>query len=152
MPTETTLMKELGAFVGEQYAAILGNVTPDYNSLGKLETFVKQLDALVRGEDAGGDLDTLAEIKTFLTAHRDEILTIADKISKTDIINNLAAPDDAASQGKPLAAPQGTKLKKMIDDLTATVNEKANKADTVTKAELGTVAEFTAAFNAAITA
>lgn len=149
MADSNTLMKELGAFVGQQFASVIGGATGNYNSLGKLEVLIKGLDTLVRGSDEGGDFDTLTQIKAFLTMHKNDILAIVNKLDKMSVVNVLTVTNDAANQGKALAAPQGKVLKDLIDGVTASVGVKADRAEIVSKAEFGTVAEFTSAFNTA---
>lgn len=149
MADSNTLMKELGAFVGQQFASVIGGATGNYNSLGKLEILIKRLDVLVKGSDEGGDFDTLTQIKTFLMEHKSDILAVVNKLDKTSLVNALTAANDAANQVKALAAPQGKVLKDLIDGLTASVGVKADRSEIVSKTEFGTVAEFTSAFNMA---
>lgn len=146
-----TTMKQLGAFIGGQIAQLKGNVTVDYNSLGKLETFIRELENLIKGTEAGGELDSLVKVKNFLNDYKAGIKSIPDKLDKTAIVNNLTVTNEAVNQEKVLAAPQGKVIKDLIDNLTKAVNEKASKTDIIMKNDLGTLADFTEAFNTAST-
>lgn len=173
-----TIMTLLGENIGAMFAkaaeifAKKGNVSTDFDTLEKLEILIKRLNQAVFDGTEENQLDTLAEISTFLNTNKDKILATAHSISKEDIINNLAS--DAID--KPLAAAQGKALKILIDDagqainsclntaeeytntkiseinqtltaLSQTLNNKVNTTDVYLKTEIGTSDEFTAAFN-----
>lgn len=174
----TTMMSVLGQTVGAMFAkaatifARKGNVSGDYDTLEKLEAFVKRLNQAVFDGTTENDLDTLAEISAFLTANKVKILAAGSGLAVGDVVDGLTSDDG----GKVLSAKQGKVLKGLIDDvvksvadclksangytdgkigvvnealsnLTAALSGKVNQADVYLKTEVGTTAEFTTAFN-----
>lgn len=174
----TTMMSILGQTVGAMFAraatifAQKGDVSGDFDTLEKLETLIKRLNKAVFEGTAENELDTLAEISTFLTANKSKILSAGSGLAAADVVDNLTS--DAGN--KVLSAKQGKVLKGLIDDavkaigdslisansytdgkistvnqsltnLTTALSGKVNKADVYLKTELGTTTEFTTAFN-----
>lgn len=175
-----TILTTLGETIGTMFAraatifAQKGNVSPEFDTLEKLEALIRQLNKAVFEGTAENDLDTLAEISAFLAANKDKIITSGSHLTTADIINTL----DSTDTTKPLAAAQGKALKTLIDTASASISgcltsanghtdteiakisqtltaistalaDKAGKTETYLKTEIGTTDEFTAAFSQA---
>ena len=91
--------------------------TAAHNDLRLLvEGLNNRLNALANSEDV--DLDQMAELVAYIKDNRELIEQVTTgKVSVTDIVNDLVTN----VSNKPLSAAQGVALKKLIDDLAATI-------------------------------
>lgn len=98
-------------------------------NMGKvIKEMIDEIHSILTSEDT--DLDTVQEIVTFIKNNKDVIDTIStSKINYTDIIDNLTS--DVSN--KPVSAKQAYVLKGLLDNLTSTVNTKANSSDVYLK-------------------
>lgn len=94
---------------------LIGGASVDYDTLYKLQQQIIAINEIIK-VTSPEDLDTLQEVVDFILNNKDLIDTIlTEKISYTDIVNNLTTP--STQEKKVLDARQGKVLKDLLDTI-----------------------------------